>query len=135
LTNKWSLGPLGARTAAANSIGVAITETQPRPDTLAFVRISTSEVLPPRPDLEKEIDSSHHIALQAFANYLRTEMGVEAAKALEDVAEPGVVMKTEARIGKVLVQVGTALTKALDDNDQKRIKQATDTVIAFLKRR
>jgi len=35
LTNKWGLGPLGARTAAANSIGVAITETQPRTDTLS----------------------------------------------------------------------------------------------------
>jgi phospholipase C len=89
LTNKWNLGPLGARTAAANSIGTAITESRPRTDTLPFIRISTSVVLPPRPGLEKEVDSNHHVALLAFANYLRNEMGIEAAKALEGVAEPG----------------------------------------------
>jgi len=134
LTNKWSLGSLGARTAAANSIGVAITETQPRQNTLSFVRISTSVVLPPRPDLEKEVDSDHHIALRAFANYLRTEMGVEPAKLLEVAAEPGLLMKSKARVGKVFLNWGTALTKDLDDNDQQKIKVAVDTVIAFLKR-
>jgi phospholipase C len=133
LVNKWGLGPLGARTAAANSIGVAITETAPRIDTLPFIRISTSEVLPDRPDLEMEVNSDHHIALQAFAKYLRTEMG-DAAKVLQEVAEGGRWMNLKARVGKLFLRLGTFLTKELEDNDQKRIKLAVDSVMTFLKR-
>lgn len=134
LVNKWGLGPLGARTAAANSIGVAITESQPRTDTLPFIRISTSVVLPDRPDLEKEVNSNHHIALQAFAKYLRTEMGVEAAKVLEEVAQVGRFVRLKARLGKVFLRIGTYLTSELEENDQNRIKLAVDTVMTFLKR-
>jgi phospholipase C len=134
LVNKWSLGPLGARTAAANSIGVAITEPAPRADTLPFIRISTSAVLPPRPDLEMEVGSSHHIALQAFAKFLRDEMGVEAAQALEEVGKAGAWMNLKARVGKVFLRVGTYLTNELEKNDQKRLKLAVDSVITFLKR-
>jgi phospholipase C len=133
LVDKWGLGSLGARTAAANSIGVAITENAPRTDTLPFIRISTSVVLPDRPDLEKEVDSNHHIALQQFAKFLRTEMG-DAAKVLEEVAEGGAWMKLKARVGRVFLRVGTFLTKALEDNDQKRIGLAVDSVMTFLKR-
>jgi len=134
LVNKWGLGPLGARTAAANSIGVAITESQPRTDTVPFIRISTSVVLPDRPDLEKEVDSNHQIALQAFAKYLRTEMGVEAAKVLEEVAKAGTLMKLKARLGKVFLRIGTYLTAELEENDQKRIQLAVDSVVTYLKR-
>jgi phospholipase C len=134
LVNKWGLEPLGARTAAANSIGVAITETQPRTDTLPFIRISATVVLPPRPDLEKEVDSNHQIALQAFAKYLRTEMGVEAAGILEEVAKAGTWMKLKARLGKIFLRIGTYLGKELEDNDQKRIRLAVESVVTYLKR-
>jgi phospholipase C len=133
MVDKWGLGSLGARTAAANSIGVAITENAPRTDTLPFVRISTSVVLPDRPDLEKEVDSNHHVALQQFAKFLRTEMG-DAAKVLEEVAEGGAWMKSKARLGKLFLRLGTFLTKELEDNDQKRIGLAVDSVMTFLKR-
>lgn len=134
LINKWSLGPLGARTAAANSIGVAVTEIEPRTDTLRFIRISTTVVLPPHPDLEKEVDSNHHIALEAFAKYLRTEMGVEAARILEEVAKAGTWMRLKARVGKLFLRLGTYLGKDLENNDQKRIRLAVESVVAFLKR-
>ena len=133
MVNKWNLGSLGNRTAAANSIGVAITEGQPRTDTLPFIRISTSVVLPDRPDLEMEVNSNHQIALQAFAKYLRTEMG-DAAKVLEEVAAAGWWMNLKARVGKLFLRVGTFLGKELEDNDQNRIKLAVDSVITYLKR-
>ena len=133
MVNKWNLGPLGNRTAAANSIGVAITESQPRTDTLPFIRISTSVVLPDRPDLEMEVNSNHQIALQAFAKYLRTEMG-DAAKVLEEVAAAGWWMNLKARVGKLFLRVGTFLGKELEDNDQNRIKLAVDSVVTYLKR-
>jgi phospholipase C len=133
MVNKWNLGPLGNRTAAANSIGVAITESQPRTDTLPFIRISTSVVLPDRPDLEMEVNSNHQIALQAFAKYLRTEMG-DAAKVLEEVAAAGWWMNLKARVGKLFLRVGTFLGKELEENDQNRIKLAVDSVVTYLKR-
>lgn len=133
LVDKWALGSLGARTASANSIGVAITEPAARTDTLPFIRVATAEVLPDRPDLEKEVDSSHHIALQQFAKFLRSEMG-DAANVLEDVAAGGRWMKLKARAGNVFLRMGTALTKELENNDQNRIKLAVDSVMTFLKR-
>jgi phospholipase C len=133
LVNKWGLGSLGARTDAANSIGVAISESQPRTDTLPFIRISTSVVLPDRPDLEKEVDGNHHVALLAFAKYLRSEMG-DAAKVLEEVADAGWWMKLKARVGKLLLRIGTYLTDELENNDQNRIKLGVDTVMTYLKR-
>jgi phospholipase C len=133
MVNKWNLGPLGNRTAAANSIGVAITETAPRTDTLPFIRISTSVVLPDRPDLEKEVNSGHQIALGQFAKFLRAEMG-EKARVLEEVANAGSWMKLKARVGKIFLRIGTALTNELEENDQKRIGLAVDSVMTFLKR-
>jgi phospholipase C len=134
MVDKWGLGPLGARTAAANSIGVALTQTEPRTDTLPFIRISTSVVLPPRPDLEKDVNSNHHVALEAFAKYLRKEMGVEAAKVLEEVAKAGAWMNLKARLGKLFLRLGTSLTNELEQNDQNRIKVAVDSVMTYLKR-
>jgi phospholipase C len=132
LINKWSLGSLGERTAAANSVGIAISEQHPRTDTLPFVRISTSFILSPRPDLEKEVNSDHQIALQAFADYLRRQIG-DAAQDLKEVANPGRFMKSKAWLGNVFLRMGTSLTKDLDVNNQERIELATDTVIAYLK--
>jgi hypothetical protein len=91
-------------------------------------------VLPPHPDLEKEIGSSHQIALQAFAKYLRTEMGVEVAGILEEVANPGRWMKLKARLGKLFLRLGTYLGKDLENNDQKRMRLAVESVVTFLKR-
>jgi phospholipase C len=134
LTDKWNLGPLGARTAAANSIGVAITKNAPRTDTLPFIRISTSKLLPSKPDLEKDVNSNHHVALRAFATFLRTEMGVEAAEILEKVADPGAWMRLKAWVGRGFLRAGTNLTKDLEENDQNRLQLAVDTVVTALKR-
>lgn len=127
LINKWNLDSLGPRADAANSIGVAIKDGPPRDDTIPFIRISTSKVLPPRADLEREIDSVHHLALQEFASALRRNVG-NAALALEEVANPSWWMKTKARAGKKLIKWGEALTHDLDDNDQKQIQLAVDTM-------
>ncbi len=135
LSNKWNLAPLGARTAEANSIGAVITEPQPRTDTLPFVRVSYSHLVPPRPDLEKQDSTGHHIALQEFANYLRGELDVGAAKALADVARASALMTSKAWLGRFLIRLGTFLTKDLDENNENRIKLAVETVMTVLGRR
>ena len=71
--DKWNLGSLGARTAGAASVGTAIRETAPRTDTIPFIRVPYSALMPPQPDWEKANTSNHHEALQAFAEHLANQ--------------------------------------------------------------
>lgn len=76
LTDKWKLGPLGRRTAAANSIGIAITRKTPRDNTVAGVDLTPEELSPPDPGAEEEAFghiNSHQTALQLLATYLKDE--------------------------------------------------------------
>jgi phospholipase C len=132
LINKWDLGSLGPRTSAAASIGVALNDGAAREDTIPFIRISTTMVLPPRADLEMQVDSNHQLALQEFARALRQSLG-DVAGELEEVANPSGWMKTKARLGKQLIAWGEALSHDLDDNDQKRIQLAVNTIVHQMK--
>jgi phospholipase C len=76
LVDKWNLGPLGARTAAATGIGLAIRESAPRTDTVPFIRVPYTVLIPPHPDWEQSGDgSNHHQALAAFAKHLQELAG------------------------------------------------------------
>lgn len=80
LTEKWNLGPLGNRTATANSIGVALRGT-PRQDGLARIELTPAELGSPDPKADDAAAlhvSDHQTALQLLSSYLKTE-------ALEDV--------------------------------------------------
>jgi phospholipase C len=74
LTDKWDLTPLpSARMAAANSIKVAITRSEPRTDTLAGITLTPAQLTVPDLDREEEgaqMISAHHLALQKLAAYL-----------------------------------------------------------------
>jgi phospholipase C len=87
LTEKWNLGPLGRRTAAATSIGIAIHETAPRTDTIPFIRVPYTKLIPERPDWEKQDVSAHHQALQVFAQHLQDNLGGRPANAGDAAAQ------------------------------------------------
>lgn len=77
LTEKWALGPLGDRTAQANSIGPLISEARPRADTVEKIELTQDRLRPPSPDLEEEAVAyitSHHKALALIARRLRLEL-------------------------------------------------------------
>ncbi len=131
LINKWQLGPLGARTTAATSIGVAINNGPARDDTIPFIRISTSEILPPRADLETE-GTNHQVALEEFARYLRVKKKV-GANLLEEVANPRGWMKLKALIGNDLIWLGQKLTRDLDKNNDEKIQLAVKTMMEKMK--
>src|ERR1700732_2581440 len=63
LTEKWNLGPLGRRTEKANSIAGAINQDKLRAGTVPFLRVPYTQLMPDRPDLEKEDSSNHHESL------------------------------------------------------------------------
>jgi phospholipase C len=69
----WHLGPMGARTAAANSISKLINEPTPRQDTVPFIRVPYTQLIPDHPEWEKRDISDHHAALAAFSYYLPRE--------------------------------------------------------------
>lgn len=90
LIDKWNLGPLGRRAAAATSIAIALRESQPRTDTVPFIRVSYTMLMPPNPELETRDDSVHHDALRLFAQHLQAQMGgppVEAADAAQRMSQ------------------------------------------------
>ena len=75
LTEKWNLGPLGRRTAAATSIGGALLETAPRTDTVPFIRVPYSALIPDHPEWEQAANNSlHHQGLEAFAQHLQNQL-------------------------------------------------------------
>lgn len=89
LTDKWHLGPLGRRTAAANSIGVAISEGTPRLDTCARIELTEEQLRPPDPEAEEkafDLVNAHQTALTALGRYLAAEASGLAPRAYSGVA-------------------------------------------------
>jgi phospholipase C len=106
LTDKWQLGPLGARTAQANSIGVAL-RAQKRNDVLPFIRVPYTNLMPDNPDLEKNDVSRHHEAIHAFALFLAKEETAAVGSLVEKLARTaGAWMKCRAWVGRALQRIG-----------------------------
>lgn len=134
LTDKWGLGPLGNRTAAANSIAVALRD-QRREDTIGFIRVPYTDLVPDHPEWEQEDSSAHHIGVQAFAYFLSKQSDVATAALLEKLAEgAGWWLKAQSAVGKFLVSIGNRLSKGVQSVRQKKIEQTTNVAMKFLKK-
>ncbi len=85
LIEKWELGPLGHRAAAANTIGEALDlHAGPRTDTIARIELSSSQLSPPDPALEEKAEAtltSHHLSLATMLQYLKVEAVEELPRA------------------------------------------------------
>jgi phospholipase C len=87
LVEKWGLNPLGARTAAANSIAVALRdERRDDADTISYVVMTADQLTPPDPDAEDEAFgiSGHHKALRKFTTYLKVKLWVDPIAAADE---------------------------------------------------
>jgi phospholipase C len=85
LIDKWTLEPLGRRTAAANSIAAALTRTSPRADTPNRIELAPDQLRPPDPEAEEKAfgrRNGHQQALSALATYLKREVVNEAVVAV-----------------------------------------------------
>lgn len=133
LTDKWHLGPLGRRTERANSISVVLNQDSPRDGTVPFIRVPYSQLIPERPDLEKEDASRHHEALHAFAEYLAEQRDEATAAAIRKLAKgAGFWVKSKAELGRLLLRAGTALTKDLEKLRRERVRATTDIAMKTL---
>jgi phospholipase C len=135
LSDKWNLGPLGERTRQANSIAVTLNQESPRETTIPFIRVPYSELIPDRPDLEKEDSSAHHQALHAFAEYLAEARDAATAKLIRDLAEGGSWwVRAKSWLGKLMLRRGSALTKDLETLNRRRVATTTQTALRELRR-
>jgi phospholipase C len=75
VSDKWNLSPLGNRTAQATSIADAIRESEPRTDTIPFIRVPYTLLMPDHPEWEQADTSNHHDALAAFVRHLEAAAG------------------------------------------------------------
>ena len=135
LTDKWGLGPLGSRTEEANSIRVALNQDQPRETTVPFIRVPYSNLMPERPDLEKEDSSDHQKALQAFSWYLAQATDKVSADLLMELSNAaGLWFRSKAWMGKLMLRMGAALTGDLEKRRTKRIRTTIDIALRQLRR-
>jgi hypothetical protein len=133
LADKWGLNDLGKRTAAANSIAVAIREANARNDTTGFIRVPYSDLISPRPDLEQADDTGHHQALQAFSKYLSITGDKTASESLEvGSAASGALVAMKHEIGSKLLAIGTELTKEFNDARQKQADDSRNVITRLL---
>jgi phospholipase C len=134
LTEKWGLGPLGRRTEQANSIAVALNQDKPRTGTVPFIRVPYTQLMPDRPDLEKEDSSSHHEALHAFAAYLAEGEDAATTILIKELAKGASVwVRAKAAIGKLMLRLGAALTKDLEQQRKKRVTATTQVALKQLR--
>jgi len=76
LIDKWQLGGLGARTAAATSIAAALTLPAPRTETIERIELTAEELAPLDLELEERtwgVETSNHRAFSAAKEWLVTQ--------------------------------------------------------------
>ena len=123
LTEKWTLGSLGRRTADAQSLSAAL-RSNLRTNTPAFVRVPYTDLVPDNPMLEREDLSEHHKALQAFAYYFANEMR-DADFARLVSFEPSAWVRFKGAVGRWLLSAGTGLNADLQHSRRARIEGMT----------
>ncbi len=116
LCDKWGLPPLGKRTEASASVGLAIrTIGTPRADTPQFIRVSNQSLIPEHVELEKKASNSNQRGLHHFADFLHIELDrletyavVSAANLAR--ADNGWV-RVKSVLGSALIGLGQWLSK------------------------
>jgi phospholipase C len=126
LIDKWGLRALGNRTANANSVAVALTEAAPREDTIPFIRVPYKDLIPAKPELEKEDINSHQAAIQGFARDLEQRTNDSRFKVAQ--ALPNVFARSKNGIGKKLIKAGNYLTKDYQRIQREKVDRLTNLV-------
>lgn len=136
LIEKWGLGDLGQRTAAANSIGSVISQSAREPE-LQRIELSPNQLLPPDPKAEEEAfgsSSSHQAALAKLGEWLKTEGVPKLLRVLIPLVRLAVWIRTHV---KSLLLGTRAFSVSLAQPDKlalKRQAETADNVVNFMMR-
>jgi phospholipase C len=124
MTEKWGLKKLTNRTDKANSLDVALTESQPRTGTIPFIRVPYTDLIPPRPDLEKVDSNSHQQAIEGFSAFLAKKFEAPAVEEAKKLV--GWFTKTKNFFGRQILRAGNALTNAYQEAQATKIDNLAD---------
>ena len=133
LCDKWKMAPLGKRTEASASVGLAIRTTgAARTDTPQFIRVSNQSLIPEHVELEKKSSNNNQQGLHHFADFLHAELDrltTEAVVSAANVAraQNGWV-RMKSALGSAMIGVGQWLSK---DFYQARDQRDARTSHAF----
>jgi phospholipase C len=132
LIDKWGLGPLGQRTAAANSIAVALRGKR-RDDTVGFIRVPYSDLVPQHPEWEQEEPSAFQTGIHAFAYFLSKQADAAAAAALAKASEGASwLTKAQSALARFFTAMGNWLEQGLQQRRQERIRQTMKVATGVL---
>ncbi len=120
LTLKWGLDKLTDRSDQANSIEMALTESAPRTDTIPFIRVPYSVLIPPRTDLEKENFNAHQLAMQGFSTFLSGKM--ETSTAVETKKPVVWITRGKNFLGRLFLRAGNALTSSYQKSQVTQVE-------------
>jgi phospholipase C len=137
LTEKWELGPLGRRTAEANSVGKLIATLQSE-SKLTRISLSAAQLQPPDPRAEEEafgVPSSHQTALAQFAQWLETAAVEKAPRVAVLLARIAESIKTIAERHIYGSGGGFSVSVAQPDKLSLPLQtSATDSIASFMMR-
>jgi hypothetical protein len=107
-----------------------------RDDTVGFIRVPYTELVPEHPEWEQEEPTEHQIGIHAFAYFLSKEGDSAAAAALESVAvDAGWWMKAQSAMARLFSALGNWLSQGVQERRKERIGQTTKVAMAVLGRR
>lgn len=132
LSLKWNLAKLTDRSDQANSLDVTLTESQPRKDTIPFIRVPYSDLIPPRPDLEKQDSNSHQKSIEAFSAFLAQRFEAPAVREAQKLV--GWFTRTKNFLGRQLLRAGNALTNAYQEAQATKIDNLAEFAKSVAKR-
>jgi phospholipase C len=126
LTEKWNLGSLGNRTAAANSIGCAVDINKSvREDTIPFIRVSNADLISNDIEAEKDATNANQDALHHFAEFLLAEGDAGAGNSVVIAADAAKVgnwwISAKHWLGRMVTSTGGWLS-----NDMRVAKAARE---------
>lgn len=137
LTEKWGLGPLGRRTAAATSIGKLIMGS-PVESGPTRISLSAAQLQPPDPRAEEEAfgaSSSHQAALAQLAQWLEIEAVEKAPRIAVLLAKMAEAAKAFAERYILGPDGGFSVSVAQPDKLSLPLQtSATDSIASFMMR-
>ncbi|RKE37785.1 phospholipase C [Paraburkholderia sp. BL23I1N1] len=128
LCDKWKLGPLGNRTQAAASIGVAIRSTGlARTDTVPFIRVTNQSLIAEHVELERKSSNSNQHGLHHFADHLHEELDKLTADLVDSASQPALTetgwVRLKSALGSAMMRFGQWLSQdfyqARDDREAR----------------
>jgi phospholipase C len=129
LMEKWGLDPLGERTKGPDVLGSSLPWAPAmRSDTIPFIRIPYSDLIPAEPDWERKDVREHQQGLRLLAKVLEagpvTEHEVNAA-ARDAKSRESSWARARAAMGDRLIEMGRALRGPLETLEDDPVADVT----------